>query len=69
MIKCIGGAHLLEITIDQFTLLFRYGSTCRPRSTYVMALVKKPWDERFDWNWIQVETSCTCAITPTTPPG
>lgn len=51
------------MTMSEF-YCFRYLSSCRTKRTYVMALIRRPWDTGFDWNWIQVDTSCNCAITP-----
>ncbi|XP_046327608.1 uncharacterized protein LOC124111825 isoform X3 [Haliotis rufescens] len=42
----------------------RYWSRCMPKKSYVMALVRRPGDTYYDWNWIQVESSCNCAISP-----
>ncbi|XP_076466150.1 uncharacterized protein LOC143297618 [Babylonia areolata] len=41
-----------------------YRSHCTTKSSFVMALVRKAHEERFDWNWIRVNTSCSCYIFP-----
>ncbi|XP_045196164.1 venom nerve growth factor-like [Mercenaria mercenaria] len=41
----------------------RYWSRCVPRKTYVMALIRRPTDHVFDWGYIQVDSSCNCAVT------
>ncbi|XP_025099527.1 neurotrophin-4-like [Pomacea canaliculata] len=41
-----------------------YYSRCSPRKSFVMALVKQPHEEQYDWNWIQIDTSCSCSISP-----
>ena len=40
----------------------RYYSVCLPKKSYVMALVRKNTAYMFDWDWIQIDTSCSCAI-------
>ncbi|KAL5009453.1 hypothetical protein ScPMuIL_011758 [Solemya velum] len=40
----------------------RYSSMCISKKSYVMAMVRKPYQRKYDWNWIQVDTSCNCAI-------
>ncbi|KAI0209132.1 hypothetical protein LSAT2_006195 [Lamellibrachia satsuma] len=40
----------------------RFSSSCRQKRSFVMALVRRPWEPDFDWSWIQLETSCDCAI-------
>ena len=30
---------------------------------YVIALVRRPSDGNFNWNWILVNSSCNCDIT------
>ncbi|XP_041354109.1 neurotrophin-4-like [Gigantopelta aegis] len=40
----------------------RYASRCITRKSYVIAFVKKLEDTQYDWNWIQVDSSCDCAI-------
>ncbi|XP_064594869.1 uncharacterized protein LOC135461622 [Liolophura sinensis] len=41
----------------------RFSSECLTMKSYVIALVKRQQDTFFDWNWIKVESSCSCAIT------
>ena len=45
-----------------FAYLSRYSSSCKQKKSYVMALVRSPRDQALDWNWIQVNTGCNCAI-------
>ncbi|KAK2176893.1 hypothetical protein NP493_633g01028 [Ridgeia piscesae] len=40
----------------------RFSSTCHQKKSFVMALVRRPWELVFDWSWIQLETSCDCAV-------
>ncbi|XP_033740758.1 uncharacterized protein LOC117327740 isoform X2 [Pecten maximus] len=42
----------------------RYASRCLPKKSFVMALVRLSPDATFDWNWIQLTTSCSCAVSP-----
>ena len=48
----------------------RFTSSCRQRQTYVMAYVRPlgRTDVQFDWNWMKVDTSCNCAISPKITP-
>ncbi|KAK3598832.1 hypothetical protein CHS0354_007439, partial [Potamilus streckersoni] len=39
-----------------------YASECMPKKSYVMALIRRPGDTNYDWNYIQINTSCNCAI-------
>ncbi|XP_052807534.1 venom nerve growth factor 1-like [Mya arenaria] len=41
-----------------------YLSRCVPRQSYVMALIWRPEMASYDWGYIQVDSSCDCAITP-----
>ncbi|XP_060594897.1 venom nerve growth factor 3-like [Ruditapes philippinarum] len=43
----------------------RYSSQCIPRKTSVMAYISKQLDSNgeFDWGYIQVDSSCNCAVT------
>ncbi|XP_021362776.1 uncharacterized protein LOC110456391 [Mizuhopecten yessoensis] len=42
----------------------RYASQCLPKKSFVMALVRLSPSATFDWNWIQLTTSCSCAVSP-----
>lgn len=42
----------------------RFKSACRQKKSYVMAYIRKPRQRNFEWNWIQLDTSCNCAVTP-----
>ncbi|XP_076445541.1 uncharacterized protein LOC143283252 [Babylonia areolata] len=42
----------------------RYHSHCMTKTSFVMALVRKPRERQYNWNWIQVNSSCTCYISP-----
>ncbi|XP_050390439.1 neurotrophin-3 isoform X2 [Patella vulgata] len=42
----------------------RYASRCITKKSFVMALVRPIHQHSFDWNWIQLESSCNCAISP-----
>ncbi|KAL3882783.1 hypothetical protein ACJMK2_029090 [Sinanodonta woodiana] len=39
-----------------------YVSECMPMKSYVMALTRRPGDIDYEWNYIQMNTSCNCAI-------
>ncbi len=41
----------------------RYYSSCEQKKTYVMALVRQPMSTFYDWNWIQLDSGCECAVT------
>ncbi|KAL8588457.1 hypothetical protein ACOMHN_054036 [Nucella lapillus] len=42
----------------------RFHSHCMTKTSLMMALVRKAEEEQFDWNWIQVNSSCSCYISP-----
>ncbi|CAH1798843.1 unnamed protein product [Owenia fusiformis] len=46
--------------IDQQT----WRSSCKTKKSYVMALIKTPYNHMFDWGWIQIDSSCSCSIVP-----
>ncbi|KAK3096705.1 hypothetical protein FSP39_002570 [Pinctada imbricata] len=40
----------------------RFTSNCIPKKSYVMAYVKRREQSQYEWDWIQINTGCSCAV-------